>query len=134
MNNIGTIQTKSKWNKKKMPGTDTHYWDLTKSVNNVIQVTLEYRVTKLHRGTCSGTRDFYIRAGGSWENLGSFGYIKTNQTVKNTFSLAQPSTVDAICAPRQNSDDISSFDPFLKLIDVWVADFHYVEVDTHRSP
>ncbi len=104
------------------------YRDLTKSLKNVVQVTLEYRVTRLRRGTCTGRRDFYVRADGTWENLGAFDYQTPNQTVKKTFYLKVPSTLGAICAPRQKSDDISTFDSFLNLVDVWVADYNYVEV------
>ena len=123
--NIGNVY--STLTSKFMSGKETTYSILDEQIENCVGFTLSYCVSELRKGNYKGEREVYVSQNtSSWELVGTFEYESQN-TVKVTFSFDSPISFIAFATPRTHPDN-SSFGVNQSILDVWVADYEYVEV------
>ena len=110
-----------------MTGKDTTYTKLNEKVEKCVGFTLSYSVSNVRRGNYQGEREVYFSSDtNSWRLIGSFEYNSLDR-IKIPFVLDPAESFIAFATPRTHPDD-SSFNVNQSIVDVWVADYEYVEI------
>ena len=110
-----------------MTGKDTTYTKLNEKVEKCVGFTLSYSVSNVRRGNYQGEREVYFSSDtNSWRLIGSFEYNSLDR-IEIPFVLDPAESFIAFATPRTHPDD-SSFNVNQSIVDVWVADYEYVEI------
>lgn len=123
--NIGNAR--SSLTSKSMSGKDTTYSELDETIENCVGFTLSYSVSKVLKGNYQGEREVYVsKDKNTWELVNTFDY-NSMDTVTVPFTFKTPISFVAFATPRTHPDD-SSFHVNQSILDIWVADYRYVEI------
>ena len=110
---------------------------LNRKIENCVGFTLSYSVSNVNYGAYEGTREVHISSDAvSWRDTASWRYIGTFEyevmsRIEIPFVLDPAESFNAVTAPRVERGS-SSFDEILSIVDVWVADYEYVEIVTEE--
>lgn len=114
-----------------MTGKDTSYTKLNEKIENCVGFTLSYSVSNVRHGNYEGEREVYFSGDTiSWRLIGTFEYNSMTR-VEIPFVLDPAESFIAFATPRTHPDD-SSFNVNQSIVDVWVADYEYVEIVTEE--